>query len=364
MSKEARQMVRDPSVALIAFVLPIALLLLFTFAVSLDIRRINLGLILDSDSVSAQNLAAAYTASPALYVRRLSDRHHATQELVAGRIKGFVVIPSDFDQRITNPTKGPLVEIVTDGSSPSTAGAVSGYSRGALASWQAGNKQGQATDPNIVIIARYWYNQGIESRQALIPGAIAIVMTMIGTLLTSLVVAREWERGTMEALLSTPASVVEILAGKLLPYLALGLLIALGCSLMAVFALGLPLRGSWFALTCVSLAFLVPALGQGLLISAATKNQFLASQLALFTGFLPAFMLSGFLFEIGSMPAPIQAFTHIVGAKYYIDSLRTIFLVGDIWASLLPNIGAMLGLGLVFIVLSGLASSATLDGGR
>ena len=142
---------------------------------------------------------------------------------------------------------------------------------------------------------RYWFNAEIESRRALIPGAIAIVMTMIGTLLTAMVVAREWERGTMEAMMASPSSVIEILIGKLLPYFLLGLVGTLICTIVAVFMFHVPLRGSILGLLAVSSAFLVPALGQGLLISAATKNQFLAAQLALFSGFLPATLLSGFI---------------------------------------------------------------------
>jgi ABC-2 type transport system permease protein len=156
---------------------------------------------------------------------------------------------------------------------------------------------------------RYWFNPELESRRALIPGAIAIVMTIIGTMLTALVVAREWERGTMEAVLSTPASVAEILIGKLLPYFVLGMLSTLGAAALAVFVFGVPMRGSLAALLLLSAVFMVPALGQGLLISSLARNQFLAAQIALFTGFLPAFMLSGFLYEIDAMPAPIRAIT-------------------------------------------------------
>jgi ABC-2 type transport system permease protein len=170
------------------------------------------------------------------------------------------------------------------------------------------------------------------------------------------VVAREWERGTMEAVLSTPASVAEILIGKLLPYFVLGMLSTLGAAALAVFVFGVPLHGSLAALLLLSAVFMVPALGQGLLISSLARNQFLAAQIALFTGFLPAFMLSGFLYEIDAMPAPIRAVTHLIPARYFVESLKTVFLAGDIWAVFVPNLLAMAAIGAVFF---GLAKRAT-----
>jgi ABC-2 type transport system permease protein len=177
-------------------------------------------------------------------------------------------------------------------------------------------------------------------------------MTLVGTLLTSLVVAREWERGTMEAMMATPVTAVELLAGKILPYFLLGLTSMTLCVLLAVFLFGVPFRGSVAALYALSAAFLIPALGQGLLISTATKNQFLASQLALISAFLPAFLLSGFLFEINSMPEVIQWITFIVPARYLIPSLQTVFLAGDIWPMFVQAIAVMLTIGAIMFVLA------------
>jgi len=171
-----------------------------------------------------------------------------------------------------------------------------------------------------------------------------------------MVMAREWERGTMEALLATPVTAVELLAGKVLPYFVLGLLSMTMCVLLAVFLFGVPFRGSVLALYALSAAFLVPALGQGLLISAGTKNQFLASQLALLSAFLPTFLLSGFLFEVSSMPRPIQWLCAIVPARYLIPSLQTVFLAGDLWPSFLRNIGILVGFGVVLILLAARAT--------
>jgi ABC-2 type transport system permease protein len=186
-------------------------------------------------------------------------------------------------------------------------------------------------------------------------------MTMIGTLLTALVVSREWERGTMEALLATPATLGEIILSKLLPYFVLGGVAMAGCTFLAVQVLGLPLVGSFPALMLVSAAFLVPALGQGLLISTVSRNQFMAAQLAVMTGYLPSFLLSGFLFEIQSMPWFIQKITYLIPARYLVSSLQTVYLAGDVWPLFLRDIASMLAVGALFFGITRLKSKKRLD---
>src|SRR5262249_4666413 len=191
-----------------------------------------------------------------------------------------------------------------------------------------------AARPLLSTEPRYWYNPGLTSRESLLPGAVAVILTIIGTLLTALVVAREWERGTMEALLATPAARVELLAGHIIPYFTVGMA-AMGVSVLsAVWLLGLPFRGSVWALAVVSAAYLFTMLTLGLLISTVTKNQFVACQAALIVGFLPAFELSGFIFEIGSMPPPIRWLTAVLPPRAYVSSLQTLFLAADVPAGL------------------------------
>jgi len=358
--KESLQAIRDPSTLVIAFVLPVILLLLFAYAVSLDAKNIRIGVVMESSSPAAHDLASAFTATKFLDVSFAHDRREVAHRLISGSLRGYVVIPQDFPQRMRQQGAEPLVQIITDGSYPNTANYVENYTKGVVHSW--------GTSQNLVmphqgttLIPRYWFNPELESRRALIPGAIAIVMTIIGTMLTALVVAREWERGTMEAILSTPASVVEILAGKLLPYFVLAMLSTLGATALAIYAFGVPLRGSLSTLLLISAVFMVPALGQGLLISSLARNQFLAAQIALFTGFLPSFMLSGFLYEIDAMPAPVRLITLLVPARYYVDSLKTIFLAGDIWSIFLPNLFAMMGIGLLFFTLAKRATRKSLE---
>ncbi len=359
MRKETLQVVRDPSAILIAFVLPVVLLFLFAFAVSLDVRDIRLGVVLESDAVEARSLAAAFAATRYFVVTPVRDRREIDPLLVTGKIHGMVVIPHDFDLRLQSANRGSIVQIITDATQPNTANFVSGYAEGVVANWLAG--RGISGSASLRLEPRFWFNPEIRSRRFLIPGAIAIVMTMIGTLLTAMVVAREWERGTMEAVMSTPASILEILLGKLMPYFGLGLLATLACALAGMLLFDVPLRGSWLALMALSCSFLVPALGQGFLISALARNQFVAAQIALISGFLPALLLSGFLFEIDSMPIAIRILTHVVAARYFVASLQTVFLAGDVWSQFVPNMIAMLAIGATFFAIAGLKTKKSLD---
>ncbi|MBX5165640.1 MULTISPECIES: ABC transporter permease [unclassified Rhizobium] len=350
--KESYQAIRDPSSILIAFVLPLILLFLFGYGVSLDTTRTRIGLVTEEMTPLTQDLSASFQASRYFEVAVGRDRRLFEEDLVLGKVRGIVVIPADFTTDYIAGNR-PDIQVIVDGSDPNTANFVQNYAQGAVANWERQRQADVATsNPAISVEQRFWFNPELTSRNFLVPGSIAIVMTLVGTLLTSLVVAREWERGTMEAMMATPVTAVELLIGKILPYFVLGLTSMTLCVLFAVFLFGVPFRGSVAALYALSAAFLIPALGQGLLISTATKNQFLASQLALISAFLPAFLLSGFLFEINSMPAVIQWITFIVPARYLIPSLQTVFLAGDIWPMFLQAIGVMLTIGAVMFVLA------------
>jgi drug efflux transport system permease protein len=341
--KESYQIVRDPSSILIALVLPLILLFLFGYGVSLDATRTKIGLVIEAPTPAARNLAASFQASRYFDVRLGRDRRQFADDLVRGRIKGIVVIPATFAADQMRRGGDAAVQVIVDGSDPNTASFVQNDAQGVLASWASVEQAGKGATPTAIDIQqRFWFNPQLTSRFFLVPGSIAIVMTLVGTLLTALVIAREWERGTMEAMMATPVTAGELLAGKVVPYFVLALMSMTLCVLIAVFVFGVPFRGSIFALYALSASFLVPALGQGMLISAVTKNQFLASQLALISAFMPAFLLSGFLFEISSMPRIIQWISVIVPARYLIPSLQTVFLAGDIWPLFLRDIGIML----------------------
>jgi ABC-2 type transport system permease protein len=353
MIKETRQIARDPSTFLIAFVLPLLLLFLFGYGVNLDTARTRIGLVVQDNSDAAQSLAGAYQTSSWFDVRAVGSVATLSPQLVAGHIRGIVVIPDGFGR---DAAKGAgTVQIITDGSIPNTASFVAAYAEGVRATWalaRSVDKGDTILPPPIQTAQRYWFNPELKSRYFLIPGSIAVVMTMIGTLLTALVVAREWERGTLEAIMATPIGMGEFIATKVIPYYVLGLGSMTLCTVIAIAVFGVPFRGSPFALFCIASTFLVPALGQGLLISAATKNQFVASQVALLTAFLPTLLLSGFLFEIPSMPRAVQAVTYLIPSRYLIPQLQTVFVAGDDWSLYLPNMAVLLGFGALFFTLA------------
>ncbi len=352
LTKETRQILRDPSAILIAFVLPVLLIFLFGYGVNLDTARTRIGLAQQDQSEAASSLAAAFQSSKFFDVVEVGDTATLARGMVSGHIRAFVVIPADFGRAALR--GGGTVQVVTDGTSPNTASFAAAYADGVRRSWAAARALDRGTPgaAPVTLDSRYWFNPELKSRFFLVPGAIAIVMTMIGSLLTALVIAREWERGTMEAIMATPVGRAEFVATKVIPYFLLGLVSMSLCTVLAITVFGVPFRGSPFALFVIASAFLVPALGQGLFISAATKNQFVASQIALLTAFLPALLLSGFIFEISSMPRWVQAITYAVPARYLIPPLQTVFIAGDNWAAFLPDIAVMLGFGVLFFTLA------------
>jgi ABC-2 type transport system permease protein len=341
--KEVLQIRRDPSTFLIAGVLPLILLFLFGVGVSLDLREVRIAVVVERATPEATRLLDAYRNSRYFRVRVAHHRAEVEDELVAGRLAAVVVIRSDFAERLARGDEAP-VQVLIDGGEPNTAGLAQGYIQGVFQNWLAqesalgsGLVAGPLARPLLATEPRYWFNPGLDSRQSLLPGAVAIVLTIIGTLLTALVVAREWERGTMEALLATPAGRAEMLVGKIVPYFALGMA-AMALSVAAsVWVFGVPFRGSIGALVGVSAAYLAAMLTLGLLISTRARNQFVACQAALIVGFLPAFELSGLLFEIDAMPWPIQILTRVLPPRYFVAALQTLFLAGDVPEVLLPN---------------------------
>ncbi len=351
--KESLQIVRDPSSQLIALVLPILLLFIFGFGINLDTARLRVGLVLEDTSPEARLFAASLFGSPYLDVRAGTSRPDMERELVAGRVRGFIVVPSDFAAHLKSAGEPAPLLVITDGAEPNTATFVENYFRNAWDHWQQQRASNQAKPggPLVRLEPRFWYNPAAESRNYLIPGSITIIMTVIGALLTSLVIAREWERGTMEALLASPVTRGELLLSKLLPYYALGMLSLLICVAVAVFLLNVPFRGSLFALLLAGTLFMGSGLGLGLLLSTATRNQFNAAMAALNAGFLPALILSGFIYEIRSMPVVIRALTHLVPARYFVTIMQTLFQAGTIWPVLLH---AMLYLVLASIFFLGL----------
>lgn len=342
--KETLQIFRDPSSNLIAFGLPLVMMFVFGFGINLDSSRLRIGLLDEDTGTESNGFSAALRASPWLEVRPYESRAAIERDLVDARIRGFVVIPQDFSLRFKSPSDTAPVQVVADGSEPNTAHFVEAYVKGVWQTWQLqrAEDRGESLEPEIVMAPRYWFNPSADSRNFLIPGSITVIMTVIGALLTSLVVAREWERGTMEALLASPVTRSELMLSKLLPYYALGMVSLLLCVATAHWLLGVPFRADLLALVVVGTFFLLSVLGIGLAISTATRNQFNAAQAALNAAFLPATMLSGFIYEISSMPTPLRAFTHLIPARYFVSAIQTLFQAGSLWHVLWPEIIALI----------------------
>lgn len=361
--KETRQIIRDPSSWLIAVVIPLLLLFIFGYGINLDSSRLRVGILLEQQSAEALDFTHTISASPFIDPKISTDRHDLIQRMQAGKVRGIVVIPVDFDQRMARSGDTAPVQVITDGSEPNTANFVQGYVEGIWQIWQMQRAEdnGESFEPLIDVQTRYWFNPAAISQHFIIPGAVTIIMTVIGAILTSLVVAREWERGTMEALLSTEVTRSELLLCKLIPYYFLGMLAMLLCMLVSVFILGVPYRGSLWLLFFITSLFLLSTLGMGLLISTITRNQFNAAQVALNAAFLPSVMLSGFIFQIDSMPAVIRAVTYIIPARYFVTTLQSLFLAGTIPAVLIINVLFLIASAVMFIGLTWLKTKRRLD---
>ncbi len=336
--KESWQVVRDPSSIAVGIVMPMILLILFGYGLSFDLKNLPVAMVIEDSSAEARNAVSGFELSPYFQTHRVMTMAEAQRLLMNKTVNGIVRIPPQFARDVEAGTAE--IQFVVNGSDANTARIALGYAQGAVgiaAARQMAEGKIVSNGATIDLEPRLWFNAANDSTYFLVPGLIVLVMTLIGALLTALVIAREWERGTFEALFVTPALPSEILLGKTVPYFVLGML-GLALSVIGSQVLfGVPLRGSLWILVVVSTFYLLVALGIGLLISSLTKNQFVASQITLIVTFLPAMMLSGFMFDIRSMPYAIQVITHIFPARYFVSVLQTLFLAGDIWPVILPN---------------------------
>src|SRR3990167_2069721 len=272
--KEFFQIIRDPSSLIISFLLPAILLFIYGYGVSLDYKNLAIGLVLEETSPDAQSFAKALTNSPYFSVTIERNRSILNKKLVNGSIKGIVVIPSYFSSFRELPAQVAPIQVIADGSDPNTAHFVQNYVAYAFQTWLHEENLFRPPPQLIDLEPRFWFNEQLESRFFLVPGSIALIMTLIGTLLTALVIAKEWERGTMESLMATPVTIYELILGKFLSYFLLGFASFCFSTFIAVFFYQVPFRGSWLLLSVVTSIFLFTALGMGLLISTLAKNQF------------------------------------------------------------------------------------------
>ena len=354
--KESRQIVRDPSSIAIGVVMPVMLILLFGFALSLDVKNAPVALVMEDTSASARELAAGFTLSPYFSVVSTASMRQAEALMLDHRVDGIIRIPADFSRRVQQ--RNAEVQIVLHGTDANTARIIEAYAGGAVAQWavrQSAEGASVGGGGPVGVQSRMWFNEANDSHYFLVPGLIVLIITLIGAFLTALVVAREWERGTLEALFVTPVRSDEILLGKIVPYFVLGMIGFILCILAAEFLFRVPLRGSLLVLTGVFMLYLLVSLGIGLVASSLTRSQFVASQIALLATFLPAMMLSGFLFDLRSMPFAVQLVTYLLPARYFVALLQTIFLAGNVWSVILPNAAVLAGMAATLMVLARIA---------
>ncbi len=359
--KEARQLLRDQSNVLVGIALPVILILIFGYGLSFDVKNMPVAVVMEDASPTAQDVVSGFYLSPYFTPIPLASLHDAEQLMLARKVDGILYLRSDFSRRLAGGNA--TIQLLVNGVDANRGRIMQGYARGAIAQWAAKHASTGTANPAgaVTIEQRLWFNEANNSTHFLVPGLIVLIMTLIGALLTALVMAREWERGTLEALFVTPVRATEILIGKIVPYFGLGLIGLMLCLLAAKLLFAVPVRGSLLLILLASMMYLLVSLAIGLLISAAVKNQFLASQIALITGFLPALMLSGFIFDLRSLPLAVRTISHVMPATYYVELLQTLFLAGNVWPLIVRDCAVLAFFAVVLLALARINTRKELD---
>jgi len=352
--KETRQMLRDRSNLVVGLLLPVALILLFGYGLSFDVKNARLTVVLEDSSPTARQTVAGLQGSPYLAPVWVRTMDEAERLIRAGKTDAILRVPGDFSRQLANGNG--RVQLLLNGVDSNTASTIEGYVSGALSTpalQQADRTGNQNADAaGIVIVQRTWFNEAGESTWYLVPGLIVLVMTLIGAFLTSMLIAREWERGTLEALFVTPVRPLELVLAKLAPYVVVGAIDLVMCLLAAKYLFQVPMRGSLALVVGSSLLYLIVSLALGLFISGAMRNQFAASQTALLASFMPAMMLSGFIFDLRNVPVVIQIVGHALPATHYMSLIKTLFMAGDIWPDILRSCGILTLYALVLVAVT------------
>jgi ABC-2 type transport system permease protein len=357
--KEVLQILRDPRSLLIILVIPTVQLFIFGYAVNLDVKHIPLCIYDRDGTQTSQDFLKHFQATDYFNVVRVLDSYSdVTRNIDYGVCSLAIVIPFQFTEDLHS-SGHTSVQAILDASDSNSASIGMGYAQSIVQSyssemqvtWQ--QQQGLvAGAPNITFEQRTWFNEDLESMANLVPGVVALVISVVGAFLTSLTIAREWERGTMEQLISTPVGKLEIQIGKLFPYFVIGIADTAICAVTAVWWFGVPFRGSWIVLFACSMLFLIVVLSLGYFISVTAKSQLGACQVALLATFLPTFLLSGFIFPISQMPVVVRWITAVLPARYYVTILRNVFLKGTEVRLLAGDICALAAIAIVLVVLA------------
>ena len=351
--KEFLHVLRDPRSLMMGIGMPMLLLFLFGYALTLDVDHVPLAVWDQAGTAQSREFISRFSGSRYFELRQYAASYRDIEESVDRREALIaLVIPPDFDRQLSRGESAP-VQTILDGSDPTTATIALGYAEAVsvgfsrdIALKQIRRVTPSVSDPGrpkpgipaLELKPRVWFNTDMVSRNFIFPGLIAVVMMIMAAILTSLCMAREWETGTMEQLIATPVSGPELIFGKLAPYFCIGVLDLILCVCVGEFVFDVPLRGSLWLLSGLALLFLFGALSFGIMLSIITKSQLLASQLAIVTTVLPAFLLSGFIFPIENMPLPIQTVTRLISARYFVFILRGIYLKDVGMAVLWPEV--------------------------
>lgn len=338
--KETRQMLRDRSNLIIGLMLPAVLILLFGYGLSFDVRDARVAVVLEDSSPATLNAVAGLAGSDYLSPIWLHSMPEAEAMIRAGSADAILRVPSEFMRDLVHGS-GQL-QLILNGVDFNTAQAIEGYATGAVTNaldHLSDRSDARITGPEgIAMVQRIWFNEANNSTWFLVPGLIVLIMTLIGAFLTSLLIAREWERGTLELLFVTPVRPLELVLSKLAPYMVVGAIDLVMCLLAAKLLFGVPIRGSLGIIAFSSMLYLLVSLALGLWISGVTKNQFTASQIALLVSFLPATMLSGFVFDLRNVPLVVQGVSQILPATHFMTLIKTLFMVGDYWPEIVREV--------------------------
>ncbi|MGJ7509202.1 ABC transporter permease [Variovorax sp. GT1P44] len=357
--KETRQLLRDPSSLAIGILLPIILILIFGYGLSLDVKNAPMAVVLEDTSPTAVQAVSGLQLTPYISPVMLTSMREAEALMHARKVDGIVRVPGDFSRQLASGDA--RIQVIVHGADANKANIMLRYASGALAQngLRRADQGAGSTAPgvgSVTIEQRLWFNSANTSTWYLVPGLIVLIMTLVGAFLTALVMAREWERGTLEALFVTPVRPVEILLAKIIPYFGIGMVGLMLCLVAARFLFEVPMYGSLVVIVVSAMLYLLVAVGVGLLISSVTRNQFLASQVALISSFLPSLMLSGFLFDLRNVPTVVRIVGQALPATYFMELVRTLFLAGNVWPLIFRNCAILM---LYAIVLLGVARFVT-----
>lgn len=366
--KETRQLLRDPASLAIGILLPIILILIFGYGLSLDVKNAPLAVVMEDSSPTAFDAVAGLQLTPSISPVMLASMRDAEELMRERKVDGIVRVPGDFSRRLA--AGDARIQLIVHGADAGRASIILRYAGAALGQTalaradRGGASAGRSEVPGIGSVSieqRMWFNSANTSTWYLVPGLIVLIMTLVGAFLTALVMAREWERGTLEALFVTPVRPVEILLAKIIPYFGIGLAGLALCLAAARYLFEVPMVGSLAILVLSAMLYLIVAVAVGLVISSVTRNQFLASQVALLTSFLPSLMLSGFLFDLRNVPLAVRIVGQALPATYFMELMRTLFLAGDIWPLVFRNCAILMGYAVLLLGVARFVTRKRLD---